>query len=71
MEVQATEHTATVVSKSMSNSTIEELTEALADQKVINAKCMKIIKNNELIKLHRYVITFDKPDLPPVVRITS
>ena len=55
----------------MSKSTIEELTEALADQKLINVKCMKIMKNDELIELHRYVITFDKPDLPPAVRITS
>ena len=77
LEVQVTEHKAlnqckgTVVSRAMSNSTIEELTEALADQKVINVERMKIMKNGELIETHRYIITFDKPDLPPVVRITS
>ena len=47
------------------------MTEALADQKVISVDRMKIMKNGELIGTHRYINTFDKPDIPLVVRITS
>ena len=60
LEVQVTEHKAlnhckgTVVSKAMSNSTIEELTEALADQEIINVERMKMMKNGELIETYRY-----------------
>ena len=70
-EVRVTEHKAINqwegkgVSKEMSNSIIEELTEALATQKVINIECLKAMKNSELIETLRYIITFDKPDLPP------
>ena len=59
MEAQVTEHKpltqckGTVVSRAMSNSTIEELTEAPTDQKVINMERMKIMKNGELIETHR------------------
>ena len=50
MEVQVTKHKTliqckeTVFSRAMSNSTLEELTEALADQKVIKIERMQIIK---------------------------
>ena len=76
MESQVTEHKAfnqckgILVSRAMSNSTIEYLTEALADQKVINVERTKIMKNGELSETDRNIITFGKPDLPLVVRIT-
>ena len=60
LEIQVSEHKAlnrckgTVVSRAMSNLTIEELTEALADQKVLNVERMKKMKNGELIETHRY-----------------
>ena len=69
LEVQTTKHKTlnqfkgTVVSRAMSNSTIEELTEALAHRKVINVEGMKNMKNGELIETHTYMDTFNKPEL--------
>ena len=40
----------TLNSRAMSNSTIEELTEALVDQNVTNKECLEILKEGKLIE---------------------
>ena len=66
LEVQVTEQKAlngckgATVSKAMSNSTKEELTETLVHQKVINIERMIFMKQNNLIETYRSTITFDK-----------
>ena len=61
----------TVYSEAMSNSSIEELLEALSDQHVIKIERMKKKVNGVLESTHRYIITFNKPDLPRSIKITN
>merc|ERR1719259_1062742 len=61
----------TVYSEAMSNSSIEELMEALSDQHVIKIDRMKKKVNGVIEPTHRYIITFNKPDLPQSIKIVS
>ena len=61
----------TSCSESLSNSTIEEIEEVLKDQGVIKVERLKIKENGQLQDTHRYVFTFDKPDLPASIKITD
>lgn len=56
-----------VVCRDLLNSTIEEITEGLKSQGVIEVKRIKINKNGELIDTANHVLTFNKPTLPSYV----
>ena len=76
-DVVVAEHTTlnqskgTLISEAMANSTNEELLEATADQKVIKIERMKMRKDGRLVDSNRFIVTFDKPDLPPILKLTS
>jgi len=55
----------------MSNSTNDELFEALSDQHAKKINRMKRKVNGVLEPTHRYIITFNKPDLPKSIKTTS
>ena len=61
----------TVYSDAMSNSSIDELLEALSDQHAIKIERMKNKVNGVLEPSHRYIITFNKPGLPRSIKITN
>ena len=61
----------TVYSETMSNSSLEELQDALEDQQVSKVERMKRWVNGVLKDTHRHIITFKKPDLPQVIKITD
>ena len=61
----------TVYSETMSNSSLEELQDALKDQQVSKVERMKRRVNGVLKDTHRHIITFNKPDLPQVIKITD
>ena len=61
----------TVYSETMSNSSLEELQDALKDQQVSKIERMKRRVNGVLKDTHRHIITFNKPDLPQVIKITD
>ena len=61
----------TVYSEAMSNSTIERLLEALANQNVVHIERMKTRINKELKDSHRYIITFDQPEIPRTISLTN
>ena len=61
----------TVYSEAMSNSSIDELLEALSDQHAIKIERMKKRVSGVLEPTHRYIITFNKPDLPRSIKITN
>ena len=75
--VEVTEHKTlntckgTVYSETMSNSSLEELQDALKDQQVSKIERMKRRVNGVLKDTHRHIITFNKPDLPQVIKITD
>ena len=55
----------------MSNSSLEELQDELKDQQVSKIERMKRRDNGVLKDTHRHIITFNKPDLPQVIKITD
>ena len=61
----------TLYSDTMSNSTLEELQEALKDQGVEKIERMKKKVGDKLVETNRYVLTFDRNELPRVIRITD
>ena len=75
--VQVTEHKTlntckgTVYSETMSNSSLQELQDALKDQQVSKIERMKRRVNGVLKDTHRHIITFNKPDLPQVIKLTD
>ena len=76
-EVAVFEHKAlnqskgTVFSETLSNIPVQEIEEALQDQHVIKVEKMKRRVNGELQDTNRYIITFNKPDLPRSISITK
>ena len=61
----------TVLSEAMSNSSLEELQEALEPQGVIKIERMKARRNGELIETNRYILTFNRPEIARVINITE
>ena len=61
----------TVFSEALSNSTQEEILEALKNQHVLKVERLKAKIRGELQDTHRYVFTFNKPDLPASIKITD
>ncbi|MEL6805855.1 MAG: hypothetical protein AAFO91_18975 [Bacteroidota bacterium] len=61
----------TIYSESLAHSSISELQEALKDQSVIKVERLKARIQGELKETHRYLITFNKPDLPSTIQITD
>ena len=61
----------TLYSETMSNSSIEELQEALKDQGVEQITRMKRKVGGQLVDTNRYVLTFDRTELPRVIKITD
>ena len=61
----------TVYSEAMSNSSLDELYDALKDQHVVKIERMKFKINGTLKDSHRYVLTFDKPDIPDMIKLTE
>ena len=61
----------TVYSKAMSNTPINELLEALKDQRVIQIERMKARVQGELQETHRYILTFNQPDPPGTIKLSD
>ena len=76
-EVVITAHTAlnqskgTVFSETLSACKIEEIEEVLRDQGATKVERMKRRVNGVLVDTHRHIITFNKPDPPPTIRISD
>ena len=60
----------TVYSEALSNSSINEIEEALRNQQVAKVEGKKTKVRGELKNTHRYIITFSKPDLHQNYRLT-
>jgi len=77
LEVEVRQHQSfnqslgTVYTEEMSNSTNDELLKALSDQHAMKINRMKRKVNGKLESIHRYIITFNKPDHPKTIEITS
>ena len=61
----------TLYSETMSNCSIEELEEVLRPQGAIKIERMSRKFNGVLTPTHRYIITFNKPDLPQSIKLTD
>ena len=61
----------TVLSETMPNCTIEELKEALANQGVENIERMKRRTGNGFSDTNRYILTFNRTELPRIIQITD
>ena len=77
VETEVSEHKSlnqskgTVFSKTMSNTPVDVLREALRDQGVVEIERMKTKVNGTLQESHRYIITFDRPDPPGAIKIVD
>ena len=77
VETEVSEHKSlnqskgTVFSKTMSNTPVDVLKEALRDQGVVEVERMKTKVNGTLQESHRYIITFDRPDPPGAIKIVD
>ena len=77
VEVDISEHRAlnqckgTVLSRTMSNTPLETLKEALKDQNVIEVERMKARINGELQETHRYILTFNQPNPPTAIKLAD
>ena len=77
VQVVVAEHAAfnqtkgTIYSKTMVNSSIDSLKEALKDQHVIDVERMKIKINGTLKETPRHILTFNIPDLPGSIKLTD
>ena len=61
----------TILSETMSLCSIDELMDTLHDQNVTSIERMKRKINGELVPTHRYILTFNTPDLPRTVRLSD
>lgn len=61
----------TVYSDTMANCTIDELQEALESQGVEKIERMKRRIGNELTETNRYILTFNRTELPRIIKITD
>ena len=61
----------TLYSETLSNSSIEELMEAFASQGVTKIERMKRMIDGRLTETHRYIITFNRSTLPPLLKVTD
>ena len=61
----------TLYSETMSSCTIEELEEALHPQGAVKIERMNRRFNGAIIPTHRYIITFNKPDLPQSIKLSD
>ena len=61
----------TVYSDTMANCTIDELQEALESQGVEKIERMKRRIGNDLIETNRYILTFNRTELPRIIKITD
>ena len=61
----------TLYSETMSSCTMEELEEALRPQGAIKIERMNRKFNGVITPTHRYIITFNKPDLPQSVKLSD
>ena len=59
----------TLVSETMSSSSIEDLQNALRGQGVTKIERLKSKISGELRDTHRYVLTFNKPELPRTIKL--
>ena len=77
LEVIVTEHKTmnqckgTLYSETLSNSTEEELMECLHEQGVIKVERIKRREYGELVDTHRYILTFNRTELPSLIRLTD
>ena len=77
LEVIVTEHKSmnqckgTLYSETLSNSTEEELMECLHEQGVIKVERIKRRAYGDLVDTHRYILTFNRTELPPLIRLTD
>ena len=77
LEVTINEHKSmnqskgTLYSETLSNSTEEELLECLQEQGVIKIERMKRREYGELVETHRYILTFNRTELPPLIRLAD
>ena len=61
----------TLYSETLSNSTEEELLECLNEQGVIKVERMKRRVYGDLVDTHRYILTFNRTELPPLIRLAD
>ena len=61
----------TVYSETMSNSTVDQLLNALSGQNVVNIERMKTRVNHNLVDTHRYIITFNQTEIPRTISLTD
>ena len=61
----------TLYSETLSNSTLDELYEALKPQGVVKIERMKRKVSGTLTDTHRYIITFNRSELPPLIKLTD
>ena len=76
-EVSVTKHKTlnesrgTVYSECMANMSLEELHDILRDQNVTKVERMKRKVGNDLQDTHRYILTFDTPNMPQTIKLAS
>lgn len=76
-EVYVQEHSSmnqskgTLYSETLSNSTLDQLYNALKGQGVTKIERMKRKISGVLTDTHRYIITFNRPELPPLIKLTD
>ena len=61
----------TLFSEILSNSTLDELYEALKPKGVIRIERMERKVSGTLTHTHRYIITFNRSELPPLIKLTD
>ena len=61
----------TLKSDTLTNSTEEEILEVLKNQGVIKVERMKTRRDGNLINTNRYILTFQRTELPPMIQITD
>ena len=61
----------TVYSRAMSNSSLQSLKDALANQHVVEIERMKTKVNGQLQDTHRYILTFNRPDPPGIIKLVD
>ena len=61
----------TVLSETMTQCTNEELMNRLEEQGVIAIERMKTRRNGELLETNRYILTFNRSQLPTLIKLTD
>ena len=61
----------TLRSDSLTNSSEDEILDVLKNQGVIKVERMKTRRNGQLIDTNRYILTFQRTELPPMIQITE